>query len=257
MAFRNVIQAPHPGSLDSLIDQACRFLEDHADGRVTRLKHELRNTGATVSRAAVDAGFDSHSSAYDTADGHFGMTPATYAAGGTGATIRFAIGDSPFGKVLVAATQKGVCAVSLGSTPTALRQSLEQEYPNATIIEDEHGLADLCSVIIDNAVAGRDQRDVPTDVAGTAFQWKVWRALRAIPVGETRSYKNVAESIGRPTAVRAVARACATNNIALVIPCHRVVRSDRSTSGYRWGTDQKQLLLAHEAAVSIPARVLR
>lgn len=216
--------------------------------RAERFKSQLRR-GGTVSRATYDAGFGSSSRAYETAESQLGMTPATYRHGGAGAEIRYRVVRSSLGAVLVAATSRGVCAVKLGDDADALERELADEFPRATLMR-ARGSDDEFAAWVDAIVRYVDRDgespSVPVDVKATAFQWKVWRALQAIPRGETRSYTEVAEAIGRPSAARAVASACASNHVALVIPCHRVVRSDGSLSGYRWGPERKRKLLARE-----------
>jgi AraC family transcriptional regulator of adaptative response/methylated-DNA-[protein]-cysteine methyltransferase len=175
-----------------------------------------------------------------------GMAPSVYQRGGAGMTIRYSVVDSPLGKLLVAATARGVCAVSMGESDKELAKALTHEYPAASIAEDAGGLARWTSEIVAH-LEGREPRlDLPIDVRATAFQWQVWQALAAIPYGETRTYGDIAATIGQPRAVRAVARACATNPVALAIPCHRVVPAAGGTGGYRWGPARKTTLLAAE-----------
>jgi AraC family transcriptional regulator of adaptative response/methylated-DNA-[protein]-cysteine methyltransferase len=216
--------------------------------RAERFKSQLRR-GGTVSRATYDAGFGSSSRAYEVADSQLGMTPATYRHGGEGAEIRYRVVRSSLGAVLVAATPRGVCAVKLGDDAGALERELADEFPRAALVrargtDDEFGA--WVDAIVRYVDRDGESPSVPVDVKATAFQWKVWRALQAIPRGETRSYTEVAAAIGKPSAVRAVASACANNRVALVIPCHRVVRSDGSLSGYRWGPERKRKLLDRE-----------
>lgn len=163
-------------------------------------------------------------------------------------SIGYAIVDSPLGRLLVAATGRGVCAVSMGTSDADLTRALAREYPAATIAIDEGALARWTTAIIAHLEGRRPRLDLPLDIQATAFQWQVWEALAAIPYGETRTYRDVARAIGRPSASRAVARACATNPVALAIPCHRVVASDGGTSGYRWGAARKKALLEREQA---------
>ena len=161
-------------------------------------------------------------------------------------SIKYTIVDSPLGRLLVGATARGVCAVAMGTSDAELERALAREYPAASIAADEGALAKWTTEILAH-LAGRQPRlDLPLDVQATAFQWQVWEALRAIPYGETRTYGDVATAIGRPAAVRAVARACATNPVALAIPCHRVVAAGGRASGYRWGANRKNALLANE-----------
>jgi AraC family transcriptional regulator of adaptative response/methylated-DNA-[protein]-cysteine methyltransferase len=216
--------------------------------RLERLRAQLRR-GETVSRATYDAGFGSPSRVYEGATAKLGMTPAAYRRGGDGARIRFAIVPSPLGRLLVAATQDGVCTVSLGDSDAQLERRLRAEFPRATVERDEDGsLAALTARVLAHVRGEGPAHDLPLDVRGTAFQQQVWRALLAIPYGQTRSYAAVAASIGQPTATRAVARACATNPVAVVIPCHRVVRSDGGLGGYAGGIERKERLLEIEGA---------
>jgi AraC family transcriptional regulator of adaptative response/methylated-DNA-[protein]-cysteine methyltransferase len=205
------------------------------------LKAELHN-GQTVSRAAMAAGYASPGPVYARAASALGMTPGRYRRGGAGLTIRYGLMETPLGLLLVAATERGVAAVSLGDAAGPLERALTREFPAATLMRDDTAVRSYADAII------ADPSTVPLDVAGTDFQRRVWDALRAIPVGTTRSYSEVAAAIGRPTAARAVASACAHNPAALVVPCHRVVRSDGAMGGYRWGEARKRSLLAREAS---------
>jgi AraC family transcriptional regulator of adaptative response/methylated-DNA-[protein]-cysteine methyltransferase len=214
--------------------------------RVAQFKSRLR-AGDTVSRATYEAGFGSSSRVYENADAMLGMTPAAFRRGGAGVRIQYAIADAAVGRVLIATTDRGVCAVAMGESDAALTRDLAADFPNATIERSDRAHADWVRAVLARIRDPRRARgDVPLDIAGTAFQRKVWKALQEIPPGELRSYRDVAASIGRPTATRAVARACATNPVAVVIPCHRVVRQDGARSGYRWGADRKQRLLDGE-----------
>jgi AraC family transcriptional regulator of adaptative response/methylated-DNA-[protein]-cysteine methyltransferase len=207
-----------------------------------------------VTDAVVAAGYGSSSRFYERAAPLLGMPPATYARGGAGLLITHAIVNSPLGKVLVAATDRGVCSVAMGSSTAQVMRSLLREYPAATFVVAPDDLAQWTARIVDH-VEGRTARiDLPLDVRATAFQWQVWTALAAIPYGQTRSYAEVAAAIGRPSAARAVARACATNPVAIVVPCHRVVPAAGGVAGYRWGVRRKRALLAHERARARPVR---
>jgi AraC family transcriptional regulator of adaptative response/methylated-DNA-[protein]-cysteine methyltransferase len=217
--------------------------------RAERLKARLRG-GDTVSRATYEAGYGSSSRVYEQAGRNLGMTPATYRRGGQGAHIRSAVVGTPFGRLLVAATERGVCAVMLGDSDEALEAALAVEYPNATVERSPAGIGAWVEAIVRHLEGTEPRLDVPVDVRGTAFQWRVWKALQEIPYGSTRSYREVAAAIGAPSAVRAVAGACARNRVALVVPCHRVVRDDGAPSGYRWGRERKQRLLEQERAVA-------
>jgi AraC family transcriptional regulator of adaptative response/methylated-DNA-[protein]-cysteine methyltransferase len=219
---------------------------EYADAcRFRRVRTRLR-AGAEVTGALFDAGYGSSSRFYERAAGRLGMAPATYRRGGAGLEIRYAIVGSPLGRLLVAATDRGVCAVTMGSSDAELTRALSREYPSATISADRDALSASTRAILDH-LAGRQPRlDLPIDVRATAFQWQVWQALADIPFGETRTYRDVAAAIGRPKAARAVARACASNPVALAIPCHRVVPASGGTGGYRWGSRRKRELLDRE-----------
>jgi AraC family transcriptional regulator, regulatory protein of adaptative response / methylated-DNA-[protein]-cysteine methyltransferase len=177
-----------------------------------------------------------------------GMTPTEFRAGGANAAIRFAIGECSLGSILVARSERGVCAILLGDDPDALARELQDRFPRATLIGGDPEFEDLVARVVGLVEAPRLGLDLPLDVRGTAFQQRVWRALREIPPGSTASYREIAERIGAPGAVRAVAHACATNPLAVAIPCHRVVRSDGGLAGYRWGVERKRALLQREAA---------
>jgi len=213
--------------------------------RLGRVKERLRQGGA-VTGAMFDAGYGSSSRFYERAAPKLGMLPTTYRRGGSGMSIKYAIVDSPLGRLLVAATARGVCAVAMGASDAELQRALAREYPAASVTSDEGALAGFTQEILAH-LAGRQPRlDLPLDVQATSFQWQVWQALAAIPYGETRSYADVATAIGRPRAARAVARACSSNPVAIAIPCHRVVTSSGGAGGYRWGTNRKNTLLAAE-----------
>jgi AraC family transcriptional regulator of adaptative response/methylated-DNA-[protein]-cysteine methyltransferase len=213
--------------------------------RLKKIKDRLRE-GVDVTTAVLDAGYGSSSRFYERAAGRLGMTPTRYKSGAAHTRISYTIVMSPLGKLLVAATERGVCAITLGKTERGLKQALSIEYPAATITRNRAGLSAWATRILDH-VSGRLPRlDLPLDVRATAFQWQVWNALREIPRGEIRSYADVAAAIGRPRAARAVARACATNPVALAIPCHRVVPTAGGVGGYRWGAERKRKLLERE-----------
>ena len=222
---------------------------EYADAnRLRRVKRHLKR-GSGVTDALLEAGYGSSSRFYERAVPKLGMLPSTYKKGGQGMSVRFAIVDSPLGRLLVAATSRGVCAVSMGSSDADLARALEREYPAAAITEDADALSRWTQSILTHLAGRRPRLDLPLDVQATAFQWQVWNALSAIPYGETRSYGDVAAAIGRPRAARAVARACAANPVALAIPCHRVVTSAGGAGGYRWGPSRKRALLARERPV--------
>ena len=219
---------------------------EYADAcRLRKVKRRLRG-GADVTGALFEAGYGSSSRFYERAAPKLGMTPSTYRRGGAGMHIRYTIVESALGRLLVASTSRGVCAVAMGSSDAELERALAREYPSATIAADRGVLAKWTNAILAYLDGRRPRLDLPLDVQATAFQWQVWQALAAIPYGETRTYRDVAAAIGRPRAVRAVARACATNPVALAIPCHRVVPADGSAGGYRWGAARKKMLLSTE-----------
>ena len=215
-----------------------------------RLKGELKR-GETVSRATFGAGYGSSSRVYGDSDKRLGMTPATYRRGGAGAHIDYVIATTSLGTLLVAATDRGVCAVTLGDDAKTLEAALEREYPAAIrkrVATPSSSLGVWVGEIVEAVDSDRVRLDIPFDIQASAFQWKVWHELQKIPFGETRSYGEIAEAIGAPKAVRAVASACANNRVAVVIPCHRVVRQSGALGGYRWGLERKRLLLEKERA---------
>lgn len=213
--------------------------------RLQRLKKRLRK-GDNVTTALYEAGYGSSSRLYERSDSQLGMTPATYRRGGAGMRIGYTIVDCPLGRVLVAATPRGISAVYLGDSDKPLDAALREEYPRAEIHRDTNGLSSWVRALLQHLEGRQPQLDLPVDVQATAFQRRVWEALRSIPYGSTRSYSQIARALGRPTATRAVARACATNPVSVVIPCHRVVREDGGLGGYRWGLERKRTLLAQE-----------
>lgn len=218
----------------------------YADGlRLRSLRERLRK-GDPVTTAIYDAGYGSSSRVYERAPDRLGMTPATYRRGGRGMRLAYAIAPSALGRLLVAATERGVSAVRLGSSEAELVDSLRAEFPAADLVRDDAGVGSWLNAVLQRVEGGPPHADLPLDIRGTAFQQRVWDALRAIPPGEVRSYGEVARSIGAPKAARAVARACATNPVALVIPCHRVVPGSGGTGGYRWGAERKVALLDRE-----------
>ena len=260
----------------------CRFLEEHADApvslaalarelgfspfhiqrtfkavlgisprawaderRVERFKQGVR-AGASVTHAMYDAGYGSSSRLYTCSPAQLGMTPATYRKGGAGLEIRFTLEDSAIGTALVAATPRGVCAIRFGGSERELERGLRREFSRASITRDDGALA-ACAAALRAAIGGGEEASsLPLDIRATAFQRRVWEQLRAIPAGETRSYAEVAQAVGNPRAARAVARACATNPVAVAIPCHRVIRSGGDLGGYRWGLARKRALLDAE-----------
>lgn len=228
--------------------------EYQAARRAETFRRELRE-GADVTTAIYQAGYGSPSRVYETAPTGKGMSPTEYRRGGQGLEIGYAIVPSPLGRLLVAATAAGVCAVKLGDRDETLQADLEREFPQARLRRSGVVPDEWLTTMVSNIGASNPQA-LPLDVQGTAFQWRVWRALQQIPVGETRTYADVARSLGAPTASRAVARACATNPVALVVPCHRVVPKNGAgtVGGYRWGTERKRQLLELEASASRPVR---
>ncbi len=213
--------------------------------RVNKFKQGVR-MGEKITSAIYDAGFGSSSSLYELASSQLGMTPATYGKGGRGAVIRCATSNSPLGRLLVAATDKGVCSVKLGDSDDLLYADLQKEFFAAEVVWDKERLHPAIVAVLDYLSDKTPRLDLPLDIRATAFQRQVWEELRKIPAGQTHSYSQVAQNLGQKNAVRAVARACATNPVALVIPCHRVIREDKSLGGYRWGLERKRKLLQRE-----------
>ncbi len=264
------------------VEQASRYLEEHLDRNVTLDElgeavglspHHLQRTfkrllgvsprayadalrlGAVkaglrerddVTTALYDAGYGSSSRLYERAPGQLGMTPGAYQRGGRGMQIAYTIADSRLGRLLVGATDHGVSAIYLGDDDDELESAIRTEYPAAEIVRDASGLDGWVAVIVAHLAGQQTHLDLPLDVQATAFKRRVWEALREIPYGTTRGYAEIARQIGQPTAVRAVANACATNPVALLVPCHRVVRSDGAPGGYRWGAERKEAILAME-----------
>jgi AraC family transcriptional regulator of adaptative response/methylated-DNA-[protein]-cysteine methyltransferase len=220
-----------------------------ATRKATRARDGLTK-GSSITAAIYDAGFSSSSRFYETSNEALGMTPKAFQSGGAGTAIRFAVGECSLGSILVAASQKGVCAILLGDDPNELMKDLQNRFPNAELIGGDLAFERTIAVVagfVDDPQIGLH---LPLDIRGTAFQQRVWQALRKIPLGSTASYTEIARRIGRPKAVRAVARACATNPLAVAIPCHRVVRTSGDLAGYRWGVKRKRELLRREAASS-------
>ena len=213
--------------------------------RVEDFKSQVRD-GQRITDAIYDAGFGSSSRLYERSDEHLGMTPSTYKKGGTGMTIFYSVVDCPLGQLLVAVTERGICKISLGDTRDELIAIMESEFNKAERIADDAGVGYWVEKIIAYLEGWEPHLDLPLDIRATAFQMKVWQQLQQIPVGETRTYSDIAEAIDQPTASRAVANACANNPVALVIPCHRIIRKDNSLGGYRWGIERKQALLEQE-----------
>ena len=214
--------------------------------RANRIREGL-NRNVNITQAIFDAGFNANSAFYTKTHQLLGMTPNRYRRGGAGLAIHFAVGQCSLGSILVAATSRGVCAIFMGDSPEELVNDLEQRFPNAELIGGDRDFEQCVALVVGFVEAPETGLDLPLDIRGTAFQQRVWQALQAIPPGSTLSYSQVAERIGSPQATRAVATACAANPLAVAIPCHRVVRSDGSISGYRWGIERKHALLAREA----------
>ena len=212
--------------------------------RLDRMKSRLRQ-GDSVSRATYDAGYGSGSRAYEHARAGLGMTPGAYRNGGRGLRIEYAIVPTAVGHLLVAATDRGLCSVMLGDDTAQLEGELRREYPAASLERNEASLRSYTDAVA-GGLLGQEDGTLRLHVEGTPFQWQVWEALRRIPAGETRTYREIAREVGRPNAARAVARACASNRVALVIPCHRVVRESGELGGYRWGVERKKQILAQE-----------
>lgn len=215
--------------------------------RAERFRRELKS-GESVAGATYGAGYGSSSRVYEKAGKRFGMTPASYAKGGKGAAIAYSIAPSPLGSLLVAATEKGVCFVGVHDSERTLEKTLRDDFPAAQIARDDRRLKPAIDAVVEFLKSGGPHPNLPLDVRATAFQRRVWEELLAIPPGETRSYSDMAEILGLPKGQRAVGGACASNPVALLIPCHRVTRDDGTLGGYRWGLKRKEKLLAVEAA---------
>ncbi len=260
-ACRTIEAAEHFPSLDRLAEQAglspfhfhrifkavtgLTPKEYAAAQRGKRMREELSGAGS-VTDALYGAGFNSSGRFYAAADRLLGMKPAAYRKGGADTEIRFAIGQCSLGAILVAQSERGICAILLDDDPEVLIRDLEDRFPNAALIGGDRDFEDLVAKVVGFVEAPGLGLDLPLDLRGTAFQERVWQALRDIPAGDTVSYSDLAKRIGAPNAVRAVAGACAANKIAVAIPCHRVVRTDGALSGYRWGVERKRALLARE-----------
>ena len=267
-----------------MVEAACRYLKDHLENTVTletlsrhvgvspfyfqrlfkrtlgvsprqyqqaqranRFKNALRDQGS-ITDAIYDAGYSSSSRAYDNVSGQLGMTPSAFRRNGHGTAIRYSIVSTQLGKLLIAATERGLCAVRFGDRESAMISELRREFRAAAISRDDQALRPVAGQVQALLRAGTTAARIPLDIQGTAFQQQVWNVLRRIPRGETRSYTEIANAIGRPAAVRAVANACASNPVALVVPCHRVVQKNGSLAGYRWGEKRKAALLESERA---------
>jgi len=262
-ACRSIDQAQDVPSLDDLANGAgmSRFHfhrvfkavagvtpKAYADAaRAQRVRNQLEG-GAKVTAAIYDAGFNSNAPFYGSSNGLLGMTPSAFRGGGSGESIRFAVGECWLGSILVAATDKGICAISFGDDPERLVHDLQDRFAQAKLIGADATFEQSVAKVIAFVEAPAVALDLPLDIRGSVFQRRVWQALREIKPGSTASYAEIAQRIGQPRAVRAVAQACATNPVALAIPCHRVIRTDGSLSGYRWGVERKRALLERESA---------
>ena len=219
----------------------------YGDAHRARRVRAALGRGAQVTVELYDAGFGSSGRFYAAADAALGMRPAAYRSGGAATEIRYGIGQSSLGRVLAAASERGICSIMLGDDDAGLITDLQRRFPNALTIEADAGFAGTVARVVAMVEEPAGGLLLPLDIRGTAFQRRVWQALQAIPPGETRSYGDLAAAVGKPRAARAVAAACAANRIAIAVPCHRVVHRDGSISGYRWGVDRKRALLAKEA----------
>lgn len=242
-----------PGYLHRLFKSSTGLTpKDYAAGQRAARVRETLATSPTVTEAMYDAGFNSSGRFYEKSTEMLGMTPSRYRAGGLDEEIQFAIGESSLGAILVASSVKGVAAILIGDDPADLVQDLQDRFPRAKLVGGDRDYEALVARVVGSVEAPNLGLDLPLDLRGTVFQQRVWQALRRIPSGETVSYTDLALSIGLPKAVRAVAGACAANNIAVAIPCHRVVRNDGALSGYAWGVERKRSLLDRERAVPKP-----
>ena len=217
--------------------------------RMGLLKRNLQ-AGRSVTHALYDAGYSSSSRLYERTASHLGMTPDKYRRGAVAATIRYTCADSPLGRMLVAATEKGICAIQFGDSDGELAEGLKREFPFAIRKQDDQGMRSWTNTVLSQISGHKLNRALPLDIQATAFQRRVWSHLQSLPFGATQSYSQVAKAIGKPSAARAVARACASNRIAFAIPCHRVVRENGEMGGYRWGMQRKKALLELEQQAS-------
>jgi AraC family transcriptional regulator, regulatory protein of adaptative response / methylated-DNA-[protein]-cysteine methyltransferase len=221
--------------------------KEYAEAHRSKRVRETLTKGQSITDAIYDAGYSSSSRFYESSNEMLGMTPSSFRSGGKDTVIHFAVGECSLGSILVATSDRGVCAVLLGGDPDTLARNLQDQFPKAELIGNENGYEDIVAKVIGCIEQPGTSIDLSLDIRGTVFQRRVWKALQQIPVGTTVSYADVAKQIGKPKAIRAVAQACASNSIAVAIPCHRVVKSDGALSGYRWGVERKQILLDREA----------
>jgi AraC family transcriptional regulator of adaptative response/methylated-DNA-[protein]-cysteine methyltransferase len=218
--------------------------------RLAKMKRFLRN-GETVNDSLYSAGFSSRSRVYEKISTGLGVNPGAIRQGGRGLQIQYTIVDSPVGRLLVGATERGVCAVCMGDSDQTVETVLAEDYPVATLHRNDEGMKEWASAFIRYFAGHSSSLKLPLDVTGTAFQWKVWKKVQSIPYGKTATYSGIADALGSPNASRAVAKACATNHVALVIPCHRVIGKDSGLHGYRWGNERKLTLLKMERSASV------
>ena len=241
----------HPATLDRAFKQSTGItIKQYAEARRLSLFKTALRFGRDVTTAIYEAGYNSSSRVYEHSNAKLGMTPAAYGKGGDGTRIRYAIAPYSAGKALLAVTDKGVCSVKLGDDPARLRHELEGEYPKAELISADKDLTAWMNNLLGRLEGQVNLPELPIDVRATTFQRRVYEELKRIPAGETKTYSQIAGRLGGESGRRAVARACATNNVAVLIPCHRVVRSDGGMGGYRWGLNRKENLLAQERAKS-------
>lgn len=217
--------------------------------RLAKMKRSLRN-GETVTRAMYNAGFSSRSRLYEKVPSRFGVSPSTLRRGGAGLRIEYTIVDCPLGRLLIGATERGICAVCMGDSDAGVKAALAEDYPAAELRRNDDNMLRWVTDFMKYFSGQHSDLNLPVDVQGTAFQWRVWKEIQSIPYGNTTTYSKIAGSLGAPRAARAVARACAMNLVSLVIPCHRVVGEDGGLHGYRWGKKRKQALLLHEQTIS-------
>jgi AraC family transcriptional regulator of adaptative response/methylated-DNA-[protein]-cysteine methyltransferase len=221
--------------------------------RLAKMKQFLRN-GETVNESLYNAGFSSRSRVYEKISTGLGVNPGTIRQGGRGLQIQYTIVDSPVGRLLVGATERGVCAVCMGNSDRTVETVLAEDYPAAKLHRNDEGMKEWAGAFVSYFAGHSSDLKLPIDVTGTAFQWKVWKRIQGIPYGKTATYSGIASALGTPNASRAVARACATNHVALVIPCHRVIGKDGGLHGYRWGNERKlSLLKLEQRAATKPA----
>jgi AraC family transcriptional regulator, regulatory protein of adaptative response / methylated-DNA-[protein]-cysteine methyltransferase len=223
--------------------------KEYAAAHRANLVRKTLTKSDTVTDAIYDAGYNSNSRFYETSNQVLGMTPSSYRAGGAQTNIRFAVGECSLGSILVAQSDRGICAILLGDDPDSLARDLQDQFPQANLIGGDAGFERIVAKVVGFVEAPSLGLDLPLDVRGTAFQQRVWQSLRKIPAGTTASYTDIAKLIGSPKSVRAVAQACGANTLAVAIPCHRVVRNDGALSGYRWGVERKRALLEKEAHI--------